>query len=72
MDCVFQQIQRDGSMGGSIYCFDARGDGFLQENTCLFASIDMNAYSTCSVFKGAMTTAYRHSCIEPARRIHIV
>lgn len=41
------------------------------QSTCLFASIDMIACSTCSVVKNAMTTACRHSCIERHRRIYI-
>lgn len=68
VDCVFHEVQRDDSMGGAIYCFDARGEW---QSTCLLASIDMIACSTCSVVKNAMTTACRHSCIERHRRIYI-
>jgi len=26
VDCFFHGVQRDDSMGGAIYCFDARGE----------------------------------------------
>jgi hypothetical protein len=35
VDCVFHEVQRDDSMGGAVYCFDARGDAFLAEHVLI-------------------------------------